>query len=509
VILFRGTGSAACRYLESDRSRADDYYLEGGTSLALFTETAGSGKVLSTSQLDADTYAHWVDWTEPLTGDSMGKPRLPTEEGLKKKGSPRFGEMVVNAPKSLSIAAALHPEVSDALDAAQADTVAEIRRFLSLHSVTRVGPRGRQEVVPAERLQTVAVVHKTSRAGDPHRHVHFQVSTRLWAAGRWRGLDAAALFKQQGAIRALGTAVIAAHPGLAQVLDRHGLTLDPVSGEVWELEPFNLLMSKRASQVEKNFADLEAKWAAAHPGEDPGPGVTSRMVAAAWAKDRPQKRPTTLAHEDGWRQELADAGYDAELIQQAGRPGRRANPPSPDDLQVLTVASRALDRCASQASTWSRHTVAEHATRIVTEHGVRGTPAELRDLVELGTDFAVGECLSVLQPGAARPEHVAHLTSLDVVAAETRLRDLLVKRLTTGRATPHPDVTRWAPEGPGRRADPGGRGGRLYQPARDRGGSGGRGEDDHARRGHRGRFCGRQGDEDPDADEEGRRCGCP
>ena len=140
--------------------------------------------------------------------------------------------MVVNTPKSLSIAAALHPEVSDALDGAQADATAEIRRFLGLHSVTRVGPRGRQEVVSAERLQTVAVVHRTSRAGDPHRHVHFQIGTRVWAAGRWRGLDTAALFKQQGAIRALGTAVIAAHPGLAQVLDRHGLTLDPVSGEV-------------------------------------------------------------------------------------------------------------------------------------------------------------------------------------------------------------------------------------------------------------------------------------
>lgn len=443
VILFRGTGSAACRYLESDRSRADDYYLEGGTSLASFTETDGRGELLNTSELDADTYAHWVDWTDPVTGRSMGKPRVPAEEGSKKKGSPRFAEMVVNAPKSLSIAAALDPEVSDALDAAQADAVAEIRRFLSLHSVTRVGPRGRQEVVPVERLQSVAVVHKTSRAGDPHRHVHFQIGTRVWAAGKWRGLDTAALFKQQGAIRALGTAVIAAHPGLAQVLDRHGLTLDPVSGEVVELEPFNLLMSKRSGQVEKNLADLEAKWAEAHPGQEPGPTVTSRMVAAAWAKDRPQKRPAALAHEDGWRQELADAGYDPDRIKPTTRPSRGADPPSPDDLQVVTIASRALDRCASQASTWTRHSVAEHATRIVTEHGVRGTPADLRDLVELATDLAVGDCLSVLPPGAARPEHVAHLTSLDVVAAETRLRDLLSERLTTGRESAHPDVTRW------------------------------------------------------------------
>jgi hypothetical protein len=295
VILFRGTGAAACRYLESDRSRADDYYLEGGSTLAVFTVTDGSGEVLATSELDSQSYASWVDWLDPLSGTSMGKPRLPGQEGTAKHGSPRFAEMVVNTPKSLSIAAALHPEVSEALDVAQGDAVAEIRRFLGLHSVTRVGPRGRQEVVPVERLQTVAVVHKTSRAGDPHRHVHFQIGTRVWAAGRWRGLDTAALFKQQGAIRALGTAVLAAHPGLAQVLDRHGLTLDQVTGEVVELVPFNAGMSKRASQVQKNLGELEAEWAERHPSQEPGPAVTSRMVAVAWARGRrsgPAPSPT-------------------------------------------------------------------------------------------------------------------------------------------------------------------------------------------------------------------------
>lgn len=441
VILFRGTGAAACRYLESDRSRADDYYLEGGCGLAAFTVTDRNGEIVAAAELDTDAYANWVDWVDPLTGSSMGTPRLPGEEGSGRRGSPRFAEMVVNAPKSLSIAAALHPEVSTALDAAQADAAAEIRRFLAMHSVTRVGRRGRQEVVLVERLQSVAVVHKTSRAGDPHRHVHFQIGTRVWAAGRWRGLDTAALFKQQGAIRALGTAVLAAHPGLAQVLDRHGLTLDPVTGEVVELTPFNAVMSKRAGQVQKNLADLEAAWAERHPGAEPGPVVTSRMVAAAWAKDRPQKRPTTLAHEDGWRQELADAGYDPDTIQRAGGRGRAPEPASPEDLRVLTVGSRALDRCAAQASTWTRHTITEQVARIVTEYGVRATPSELRDLVELATDLAVGDCLSVLPPGTARPEHVAHLTSLDVVAAETRLRDLLITRLATTEKVPTVDVT--------------------------------------------------------------------
>ncbi len=444
VILFRGTGTAARRYLESDRSRADDYYLEHGTTVATFTISDGKGEVRATAELGAESYAGWVDWIDPMTGGSMGKPRLPGEEGSTKHGSPRFAEMVVNAPKSLSVAAALHPDVSDALDAAQADAVAEIRRFLALHSVTRVGPRGRQEVVPVERLQTVAVGHRTSRAGDPHRHVHFQIGTRVWAAGTWRGLDTAALFKQQGAIRALGTAVLAAHPALAGALDVHGLTLDPVTGEVTELETLNIVMSKRGAQVEKNLVELEAAWEGAHPGQEPGPVVHARMIAAAWAKDRPQKRPGTLAHEDGWRAELADAGYNPAKLLQRQLPAH--TPLGVDDLEVQTIASRALDRCAAASSTWTRHTVQEQVTRIVTEYGVRATPAELRDLLELATRVAVDDCLSVLPPGAAKPEHVAHLTSISVVAAEMRLRDLLTSRTAATKPARVPDVTELATE---------------------------------------------------------------
>jgi hypothetical protein len=121
-------------------------------------------------------------------------------------------------------------------------------------------------------------------------------------------------------------------------------------------------------------------------------------------------------------------------------------------LQVLTVACRALDRCAAHASTWTRHTVAEQVTRLLTEHGVRATPAELRDLVKLATDFAVSDCLSVLPPRTAKPEHVAHLTSLPVVTAEMRLRDLLTTRSLPTETAHVPDMTALAIE---RGLDPG------------------------------------------------------
>ncbi|MEO7147041.1 MAG: MobF family relaxase [Terrimesophilobacter sp.] len=424
MILFRGSGTAARRYLESDRSTADEYYLEGGISLAEFSIVDGQGVVVGEGVLTPDQYADWVDWINPFTGESMGTPRLPGEG---RRGSPRFAEMVVNAPKSLSIAAALHPDVSEALDLAQKDAMAEIRRWLGQHSVTRVGPRGRQEVVPVEQLETVSVVHKTSRASDPHRHIHFQIGARVWAAGTWRGLDTAALFKQQGAIRALGTAVIAAHPQLAAVLDRHGLTLDSVTGEVAELERFNAPMSKRAQQVQKNLARFLAEWEARHPGQEPGPAVTARLTAMAWDHERPNKRPSTLGNEAAWREELNVLGY-------TPNPPRQHRPPpiSLDDLIVQQAASRALDRCAAAASTWTPHTVQEHVTRIITEAGVRAEPAALRDQIAITTSLATDDCLSVLPPGAVQPDHVAHLTSVHVVAVETELRDLLAARATSG-----------------------------------------------------------------------------
>jgi hypothetical protein len=281
-------------------------------------------------------------------------------------------------------------------------------------------------------MQVVGITHRTSRAGDPHRHIRMQIGTRLWAAGKWRGLNGAALFKQQGAIRALGTAVIAASPELASVLDRHGLTLDPATGEVAALEPFNLVMSKRGVQVRKNLDRLETEWETAHPGATMGPVVASCLRAEAWAYKRPAKKPTNLAEEAAWVTELREAGYDPERVE------RHAAQPSValDDLSVQQVASRALDRCAAGASVWTPHTVQEHVTRITTEAGVQATAAQLREFIALATGLAVSDCFSILPPGAATPEHVAHLTSLGVVAAETALRGQLTA--ATPRREPKP-----------------------------------------------------------------------
>lgn len=220
------------------------------------------------------------------------------------------------------------------------------------------------------------------------------------------------------------------------MLDLHGLTLDPVTGEVAELEPFNARMSKRGEQVTKNLARMQAEWKAAHPGQEPGPVVASRLMALAWCHERPNKKPSSLKDEAGWRTELERVGYAPNLPRVHRRP-----PASLDDLRVQEVAGRALNRCAGTASTWTRHTVQEHVTHVTTEAGVRAAPEALREFITLTTMLAAQDCLSVLPPGRVHPNHVAHLTSLHVVTVETELRDLLQARVSH-QEPDLPDVSR-------------------------------------------------------------------
>ena len=68
VILFRGSGAAARRYVEADRSRADEYYLGADDAVAEYTVLDASGEVTAARSLTADEYEGWVDWINPITG---------------------------------------------------------------------------------------------------------------------------------------------------------------------------------------------------------------------------------------------------------------------------------------------------------------------------------------------------------------------------------------------------------------------------------------------------------
>ena len=61
-------------------------------------------------------------------------------------------------------------------------------RWLAENTFTRVRVDGVDRWVHVDSVEVATVRHRTSRAGDPHRHVHYQISSRVHAAGRWRAV---------------------------------------------------------------------------------------------------------------------------------------------------------------------------------------------------------------------------------------------------------------------------------------------------------------------------------
>src|SRR4051794_7330545 len=178
---YRGSPGAARTYVEQDRSRADDYYLAEGSGVATRYTASPLTGVTPAGSLTGEAYEQWVAGYDPASGVAKGRLRTDAK-------ALRFVEVVVNGPKTWSLAAALHPEIADALDAAQTRAAEQIIGWVAEHATTRVGPKGRQVQVPVSEVEAAVVRHYTSRAGDPHRHLHVQINARVLAEGAWRGL---------------------------------------------------------------------------------------------------------------------------------------------------------------------------------------------------------------------------------------------------------------------------------------------------------------------------------
>ncbi len=378
VKFYRGSPSAARSYVEADRSRVDDYYLAEGTGLAerFIARPAGAGgriggrTVEAGGTLDGPAYERWVAGYDVETGQARGRLRTDAR-GL------RFVEVVVNGPKTWSLAASLHPQIAAAYDAAQDRAAGEIIGWLAEHATTRVGPRGRQVQVPVEELEAAVVRHYTSRAGDPHRHLHLQVNARVFAAGRWRGLHSVGVVDSIEALNGIGHAAIMCDPQFRAALAGHGYTLDPGSGEVTQLTPYAAKFSARAAQIGRNVDRYEAQWRRDHPGAEPDARLRRSWDRRAWAQARPDKvvpiDGRALAYR--WIHELHELGFTPPPPQPVTSPGTT---PSPDaagsGMPVGRVdrdacAELALVRLGARRSSWNTADLRGEAERIVAEPG--------------------------------------------------------------------------------------------------------------------------------------------
>ncbi len=299
-VLPRITQGAARTYVEQDHSRADDYYLAEGSGVATRYVASPLNGVTPAGSLTGEAYEQWVAGYDVETGAAKGRLRNDAK-------ALRFVEVVVNGPKTWSLAAALHPEIADALDAAQNRAAEQIIGWVAEHATTRVGPKGRQVQVPVTEIEAAVMRHYTSRAGDPHRHLHLQINARVLAEGTWRGLHSVGMRDSLAAINGIGHAAVTTDPEFRTVLTAHGFTLDPATGELTELAPYVGRFSARTAQIGRNLERYEAEWRAGEPGRRTwarvAAGVGSPCLgASATGQGGPVRRGG-----DGWAVERGTA----------------------------------------------------------------------------------------------------------------------------------------------------------------------------------------------------------
>lgn len=426
VVAYCGAAADARKYLERDRSSADDYYLAEGTGLAL-RYVATPEAVHQAGMMDGDTYERWVAGLQ-IAGPKAGRPKGRLRND---KAANRFMEFTVNGPKTWSLAAALEPEIAEAYDAAQERAAQETISWLARHSTTRVGPRGRQVQMPVAEIEAAVIRHYTSRAGDPHRHLHVQINTRVLAkvmgSTGWRGLHTIGMRDAIAAINGIGHASMMCDPKFRATLAAHGFHVDLDTGELTELTQYVSAFSARSRQIEQNMDRYEASWRRDHPGQEPGPRLRQAWDRRAWADERPDKIvPTSGADlECAWRDHLAGLGFrpptlPATLeVTQIGR------------LRRIELTAEALTRLGARRSAWNIADARGEVEQLIAATGVITQAAVRHELTEDLTARVVAASRTLLDRDDV-PEHVRSLTSPHVLAVEHHLASRLAKRAESG-----------------------------------------------------------------------------
>jgi hypothetical protein len=293
--------------------------------------------------------------------------------------------------------------------------------------------------VPVERIEAVTVRHYTSRAGDPHRHLHLQVNARNFAMGKWRGLHTVGVRDSIEALNGIGHAAVMCDPGFRAALAAAGFTLDPVTGEVAELAPYAGAFSERAAQIGRNIDRYEARWRAANPGQEPGPAIRRSWDRRAWKDARPDKiLPTDgvemTAH---WNRQLHQLGY-RHPTPQPGLPmviGAPRVGGFDRDAAVETI----VVRIGNRRSAWNAADIRGEAEKAIAAAGLVVDQAARTELAEDLTARAIQACTPLLGWEGV-PEHVRSLTSAHVLRVEAEIVARLAAR-AQAHADTHPQAT--------------------------------------------------------------------
>lgn len=387
---------------------------------------------IQSDRLDAEQLRAWIDGVDPETGEQRGRTMTSPDAHL-------LYDATINAPKSYSLAAVLHPELREEFDALMGRVTEETVTAWSEELTTRRGAGGKQRIDLAQ-VEVVSLDHERSRSLDPHAHRHLWLNAKVQGEdGKWSNVDSQQVFRHQVLVNARGELAARTDARWRAALAAHGYTLND-DGEIAELSHVVEPMSKRAAQIGRNKARFEREWRTANPGDEPSPRLIESWDRQAWALDRAQK-PEEL-DEDQWRdqvrRELADVDP-AVLVARQPAPVQPREAHEVDRGQLTAYALGWTDqRAVRSQGRFSRVDLRAGATMAVAQAQLTVAPEELARIIGEVETRALLEVESLAPAEVRTPDDVKSFRLNSVGQTRARITERAAVRAAVGDPTPAP-----------------------------------------------------------------------
>ncbi len=406
-------------YLDAVAKGAEDYYVGRGEAPGYW---AGRGAELL--GLDGEVTP------EALRAILAGTAPDGSMLGAGNRTVPGF-DLTFSVPKSVSVLAALRPDLSEQIvDACEVAVARSIAWLEDNACFSRRGHNG-VEHVDGDGYVAAAFRHRTSRAGDPQLHWHVLVAnTTRGPDGRWRTLDGTRVYP------VLRTAGFLFEAEMRHELtNRFGVQWRPASNGISGIDgaPAAVLrhFSKRRSQIEDRLAIK---------GYSSG---RAAQVAALSTRDRKADPESDQTLRERWQREAESIGFDPALLDRLLDRPRRAL--VLDNEIPVALSPKGLTH---KKSTFTRldalRDLAERATDGATIDEVERVTSRMLDdpeAVDLGVDTNGSEDVE-LRSGRRIGTVTRRYSTRELLALEQRIIDLAVRRSTTPRPQLLPSVTK-------------------------------------------------------------------
>jgi len=262
-------------------------------------------------------------------------------------------DLILASPKSVSLLAALAPEVDQArFQRAHDQAVESALGYLERNATwTRRGADNAHMATSG--LVAAAFPHANSASGDPHQHTHVVVANLVHGEdGQWSSLDSRSLYRHARAAGAVYQSSLRHH--LAEqglrfdwTVNRNGLG-DVVGVPRAAIDAASTRRRQVAEEIESGLAGRIGR-ATAGARTRRGSGLNAESTGAGGAADATGRASGTTKTAP-WPQRVAAAGLDQDTTQRllAGAANRRAlpSPGMPPGLPGARGANGALENIA-------------------------------------------------------------------------------------------------------------------------------------------------------------------